>query len=400
MTRLASVMRVVIRLRYLWIALIATILTQRLVVAAGPHPFTDWITFEAAARSIVHYHHNLVYQGSALGIYARDPAIQIGPPAILPVAALQWLSPWVVNQLFVGIMVALSAVGIAAAELTARTGGRPTAGDVAGSAAFLGGVIVVIDWSWSTVHWHHLDDVMALSFTAVACWLIARGRPWWLVGILLGTAVAAKPWALILTPVVLGLDREIRSRAVLVAIATATAWWGPFIIGASGTISALGGYHIDAQNGSVLALLGIHGQVQHWLRPVQFFAGLAAGLLTARVGGRAWLAAPLAALATRVMTDPFSWGYYGMGPILFALVWDLARPGARRVPVYTLVTAVIEGLVPKLFVADVFGPMSANAYLLGSLKLAWGIGILTALFLELRGRREEKEQPGLVTSTA
>jgi hypothetical protein len=374
-----------IRFRFVWIAITASVITQRLVAAAGPHRFNDWLTFESAARYLIHYHHLLGYLGDPLALYTQFPIIQVGPPAILPVTAMQFLSPWTVNRLFVGVMIGLGFLAIIAAELTARTGGRPTPRDVAAPAALIGGLTVIVDWSWSTVRWHHLDDAMALSFTAVACWLIARGRPWWLIGLLLGTAIAAKPWALILAPVVLGLNRSTRSKAALVMIATAGAWWAPFVIGAPGTISALGAQRIDAHAGSVLALIGIHGQVQHWLRPVQFIGGLTAGLLVARIGGRAWLAAPLAALAIRVMTDPFLWGYYGMGPILFALMWDLGRPHARRVPIYTLVTGVIEGLLPKLLVVDdLLGPMTTQAYLLGALKLAWCLGILVALALELR----------------
>lgn len=387
-----AVMRTAVRGRYAVLALCAALLTQRLIVAAGPHRFNDWILFEAAARSIVRYHHLSVYEGNPLGVYARLPLIQIGPPAILPVAALQWLAPWTVSKIFVVVIVVLGLGGVAAAELAARAGTRSTPADTVGPAALVGGLIVVGDWSWCAVDWHHLDDAIALSFTAIACWLIVRARPWWLVGTLIGTAIAAKPWALILAPVFLGLPREVRSKAILAAVVVAAAWWGPFVIGGPGTISALGGYHIGVQDGSVLALVGIHGDVERWLRPVQFGLGLSAGVLMARVGGRAWLASPLAALAVRVLTDPFSWGYYGMGPILFALVWDLARPSARRVPMYTLVTAVIEGIVPWTIVFNTFGPASGKAILVASLKLAWGVGILVALYLELRRSRSRADE--------
>jgi hypothetical protein len=378
-----AVGRNVLRARYLFIAAAGGLLAAHMIAVRG-HGITDWLLFESGARSLIHFHHIQAYGGHALDLYVRLPGLQIGPPAILPVAAFQWLPPWTVNKLFVGVIVALGVAGVRAAELAARTiRGRGLA-DALSPAVLVGGLIVATDWAWCAVHWHHLDDALALSLTAIACWLIARGRPWWLIGLLIGTAVAAKPWAIMLTPVFLGLPREQRSKAVLAAVASAAAWWGPFVIGGPGTITALGGFHVDALNGSVLSLLGIHGEVQHWLRPVQFLAGIAVGLLVARRGELLWLAAPLAALAVRVLTDPYSWGYYGSGPILFALMWDLARPSARRIPIYTLLTAAVEGLVPRFVRFDLVGPASTSADLAASLKLAWGAGILIALFLEVR----------------
>jgi hypothetical protein len=385
-----------VRLRYALIVAVGGALAAELDLGAGSHPINDWLVFESAARIIVHYHHIPVYGGGALGLYARLPGIQIGPPAVLPVAAFQWLAPYTVNKMFVAVMMLLGIAAVAAAEIAARAVGSRTARQRISTAAMIGGCVVAVDWAWCVALWHHLDDAMALGLTAIACGVIARRGPWWLVGLLIGTAVAAKPWAIVMSPVVIGLDREARGKALLTGLLTATAWWAPFVVGAPSTISALGGYHITLANGSVPRLVGLHGDVQDWLRPVQFGGGVAAALLVARRGGRWWLAAPLAGLAVRVLTDPFVWPYYGMGPILFALMWDLARPGVRRVPLLTLVTAAVEGLLFRLVTAPTNGPPQPFAYLLASCKLAWGVGVL--VLLAVQWRRHRVDSPPTVPS--
>jgi hypothetical protein len=387
--RAASIARLVVRCRYLVIALVAGALAAYMVNAADRYPINDWLIFEAAARKIVHFRDLPIYSGSALHLYADLPAIQIGPPAVLPVAALQWLDPFTVDVIFVGLMLALGLAAVVAVEVLART--EDASQRVIGPAIAVGGCVVMLDWAWAIVRWHHLDDVIALSFCAIACALIARKRAWWLVGLLIGTAVAAKPWAIVLTPIFMGLDRSVRSKAVLVGIIAAGAWWGPFVLGAPGTVGALGGYHVDVDNGSVLWLIGLRGEVQSWLRPVQFLGGIAAGLCMARVGGRAWLAAPLAGLAIRVLTDPYTWAYYGMGPILFALVWDVCQPNPRRIPLFTLATAAAQGLIPRLLDFPLSGHAPTSTYFVASSKLVWGVGILVVLGLQVRRSRISTE---------
>jgi hypothetical protein len=241
----------------------------------------------------------------------------------------------------------------------------------------------MVDWSYNSGRWHHLDDVMALTFTMFASALIVRKRSWWLVGLLLGTAVAAKPWAVILSPVLMGLPRSERSRAALMTIVVAAVWWSPFILGASGTIHSLGSFPVPIRPGSEWWLFGMRGDIHTWLRPVQFIGGVVLGVLVARRTDRAWLAAPLAALAFRVLTDPFMWSYYGMGPVLFAFLWDMTRPGKwTRLPIYSVVTLLVEGLLPWLPLVAGFGTLNDWFVTVEWAKLAWGIAILVALLVE------------------
>jgi hypothetical protein len=370
------------------------------VVHAHRARLSDWLSFEIAARSFIHFQHNMVYAGNPFALYARIPALQFGPPSWLPLAGLQWLSPWGVKVGFVMVMVLLGVLAVMTIEaisrqvlpeLTAR--GRSLVMLVVG-----GGVVVA--WAYNAGRFQHLDDVMGLTFTVFACGLIQRRKAWWLVGLLLGTAVAAKPWAIILTPVLLGLPRKQRSKVALETIVVAAAWWLPFVVGGSGTIRALASYPIAAQPGSVLWLLGVHGEVQRWLHPVQFVGGIVLAVAIARSGGRnAWLAAPLAAVAFRVLTDPYSPSYYGLGPVLFALLWDTTRPGRwTRLPIYSAVTLLVEGLVPWLPLAPGFRDFSSWGPTLEWAKLVWGLAIIAAVVVELRSSRSTT--PGTTAVTA
>jgi hypothetical protein len=240
-----------------------------------------------------------------------------------------------------------------------------------------------------------LDDAIAISFTVFACVLIQRRRAWWLVAILLGTAIAAKPWAVIFAPVLFGIPREARSKVALGVILVAGAWWAPFVLGAPGTIHALGTYAIPVRPGSTLWLFGLRGDVHHWLRPVQFIGGIGIGTYVATRGRSAWLAAPLAALAFRVLTDPFMWSYYGLGPVMFALLWDMTRPARwTKLPVYSLGTLVVEGLLPWLPVAAPFGTSWQWMITVEWSKVVWGLAVLAAILTEARAARTRTADDG------
>jgi hypothetical protein len=100
------------------------------------------------------------------------------------------------------------------------------------------------------------------------------------------------------------------------------------VLTAPSTTSALGSFNILPTSGSTLYVLGIHGDVSQWLRPVQMLGGIMVGVLVARRGH--WWAAPLAGLAIRVATDPYAWLYYALGPICFALLWETAGVAEDR----------------------------------------------------------------------
>jgi hypothetical protein len=343
------------------------------------HAATDWVVFEVGARTLVHYHHESTYAGSRWDLYVENVSIQIGPPALWAVAGFTWMSLKSAGILFVGVIAALGLVAVPAA---ARAGSHRVGGVATRAAGVLlpaAGLLVLAIWCFEGGRDRHVDDAIALSFSAAAAALLARHRRyWWLAGILLGTGVAAKPWALILVPMVLMLPRPEIPRMVLVTIGVAAAWWAPFVIGAPDTIQALGHYEITTDPGSVLRLVGITGHVQQWLRPTQFFLGLlVGGYVCLR---RDWVAAPLAALATRVLTDPYAFGYYGVGPLLFAFLYDCSGRRWRGYPVMTALTAVLEFGVPAVFGFD--STTSAVA------KVLWGLSALAVAMLPIRERQQ------------
>jgi hypothetical protein len=330
----------------------------------------DWGFFESGARSLVRYHGQSLYRASSLHLYANNPELQIGPPALLLVAAAESLATRTIEELFTGIIAALGVVSLLSAGHASRRYAKRTGGRTGWNVRLLGaGVLTIAIWSYQSAEWMHLDDALALTLVALAALLIEADQPWWAVAGLLGTAAAAKPWAVIFVALLIALRRTEISKALLVYIAAAAIWWLPFIVAAPNTIAALGQFPVFPSSGSVVYLLGAHGQIHGWLRPAQFVLGIAAGCAVGRE--RDWVRVPLAALAVRVVTDPYTFSYYGLGPLLFAYVYDAANVPSRRFPLATAVTAAVEFGLPWLHTPGA---------LMGVARLAWGLGILFLVF--------------------
>ena len=336
------------------------------------HAPNDWIIFEVGARTLIHYHHLPMYGGSPLHLYAEDPMIQIGPPALLPVVATQWMSPQPASELFVAVMAVLGVASIGFIEAAARSL-TPDMSQLRRQLTVLAvGTPLAAAWGYEGGQFHHLDDALALFCVSLAVWLCATGRSAWLVGIALGLAIATKPWAIVLAPVVLGVPRVNRPKAVLGLFLTACAFWAPFVVAAPDTIHALGLFRITPKPGSILWLLGFHDHVQQWLRPVQFAAGLAAATYVGL--RRGWTTAPLVGMAVRVAFDPYVYAYYGLGPVLAAVLWDFTRPTSRRLPLWTLWTLFIE------FGLRLVAPPTVGA--IG--RVVWIVSVLAGVMLTHR----------------
>lgn len=347
------------------------------------HGAGDWVVFEVGARVLVHYHHQNIYGGNRWHLYVDNVDLQIGPPAFWLVAAFEWLPFRRLYDVFGVLLPVLSLLTIGGATLAgswARS--RAMNGALQANAAGLAAVATAGIWGLYAEASKHLDDVLALGFAVAAACLISKQRAWWLVAVLLGTSAATKPWAIILTPMLLGLPRRDIARAALVMLAVAAVWWAPFVISAPQTIQALGHFQVVPKPGSVLYLLGLHRGVQRWLRPTQFFVGVVIGCWTVRRSG--WIAAPLAAIATRVATDPFAFGYYGLGPLIFAYLYDRAGNGYRGFPAFTAVTALAE-----------FGPafVTSNSAVIASSKLGWAVLVLATTLGRTRSKASGPPTP-------
>jgi hypothetical protein len=307
--------------------------------ATQPRGLTDWVWFEFGARTIVHL--NSHYASGSLGLYAHHPVVQIGPPPILAVAAFQWLSPTTVLQMF-GVLMAMAGVWCLSCAEALRTAiaGRATQPSQRGRWATLAaGLLVLPIWSWEVARIQHLDDVMAISFCLAAMAIISRRRAWWLAAILLGLGITSKPWALIMLPILLALPREDRPKAFLLALAALAAPWLPFVIGDHHTVSALADFKVYVDPRSPAHALGVPlGFPPNWLRPLQILGGL--GLTAYLVRRGRWAALPMLVLGWRVLSDPQSWAYYGMGPLIAAALLDTVE--ANRLPGWTALAAVGE----------------------------------------------------------
>jgi hypothetical protein len=379
--------RAAVRHRYL----LLTVWAAAWFVLADLHRrdgLADWLIFEFGARTLIHY--NAHYSSGALHLYANYPFVQIGPPALAVVAAVQWLPH---NPTGTGLAALMALAGVWATrsvESTARALLPVDRRDGIAVTVSLAGGIALPLWAYEAGQWRHLDDVMAICFVLAATSLIARHRLWWLAGALVGVGVAAKPWALILAPVLLGLSRNERAKAALVALASATACWAPFVLGGPGTLKALGDFRLSVNAVSTLHLLGVHSvMAPGWVRPLQMAGGFLAMVVLARRSQ--WVAIPMAGFALRVVTDPQVWLYYGMGPIMAAVLWDLLHD--RKWPAWTIATAAVEFGAPFLV------PGSA-----GLVRLLWALAVfascLTYRGTPSTGAADDEPQPAAVPALA
>jgi hypothetical protein len=305
------------------------------------HGLNDWLNFEYAARTLIHY--NVHYNGGALQLYAHNPFIQIGPPPLLLVAAVQWLPHNAVGVGF-GLVMALAGVwAVRSAESTVRALQPARSAAQTATLTLVAGLLATAMWSYEAGIWRHIDDAMAICFLLAACSLVARQRWWLLAGVLVGLGVSAKPWALIMAPVLLGFARSERPKAALAALGTAAACWAPFVLGGPGTLQALGGYRLVVNHASTLHLLGVDSMIAPiWVRPLQLAGGFVLMVILARRSH--WVAVPFAGLVFRVVTDPQTWLYYGLGPLMAAVLWDSLHE--RSWPVWTLSALVVEFAIP------------------------------------------------------
>lgn len=339
------------------------------------YPHGDWIWVEMGARILVH-HHAPPGSGPALHLYADNPIVQMGPPALLAAVPLQWLPPQIESHLAADAMSLLVLPALWFIERAAPS--RPT-GHLHVRTLFAGLVVVPI-WTLEAQKWGHLDDVLALLAAMAAAALVSGGRHEVVAGLVLGTGVAAKPWAVILLPILFAYARPQVARSVLAFIVGALAWWAPFVVAAPTTVHALGTMQLIMVNHPTWQLVGIHGGSPGWIRPLQLGGGLLLSTVLVRKAG--WVAVPVVALAWRVTTDPYDWPYYVLGPLLGAALWDVARPTRRAlgmVPFATLAAAVAAFWIPR----EVPG-------LAAPTRLVWFVALTAAVVVLGRATRRRR----------
>jgi hypothetical protein len=335
----SRVWRWVVTARYAWVALAAALL---FLVRYHLH-VNDYLYFEYFGRTALgrpRFDHGI---GSLLHFYVDYPGVQVGPPAMITAVPMQALPFGLGNRLSAGLMMAALLPCLFLVERTARNLGA--APERLRPLVLVGGLLLVPVWGDLAVFYMHWDDVGIFLLATGAFLALSRDRAV-LAAVLLGTAMAAKPWAIGLAPVLLVVGRARLPMVALVWIFSFLAWWAPFLISEPSSFSSLSSHRVPVQPGSVWHLLGVHGNPEAklcqsadyclyaaygWMRGLQLatMTLLAAGAV---LRGR-WLAAPLVALAARAALDPQVWLYYAAGPVLMAFVWEAVR--GHRFPRWT-----------------------------------------------------------------
>lgn len=317
----------------------------------------DWHFFVQGSRLLAGHG-----AGGGLHVFASHPEMHMGPLCFVVAWALRagggsGLAPAEI------LMWALGPVTLVVLERAARAVRGGGADLRLQLTTLLGGAAFLKAWMFAAGIMAHLDDVLAVFFTAIAAWAVATRRPW-LVGLAIGLAAAAKPWGIILLPLCLAVEPRGRARAALATVATTCAWWLPFVVADHATFSA-NSYSQANDPSSALRALGVTAtEMPHWVRPTQVLVSLALGTF-AVLRGR-WPAAIAVALAARIALDPSVYGYYTPTLIIGALAWDLL--GSRRaLPIWTGV--IYAGVV----IAPWFVSQPSS---LGDLRLAVSIGLV------------------------
>ncbi len=293
-------------------------------VVAGGHG--DWNQFVIAGRDM--------FQSDGLRVYLHHSDTQTGPLS-LALARVLALTP---RDGFVLAALLSMALGVSSIVLVEE--GAHLVGVERRTRQFLtlvGGSVLMFTWG-KLGGYGHLDDAIVL-FCGVASTRQALSRRPWVVAVLLVVAIAAKPWAVILFPLL--LVEVVRSRPswwrtllpAAFAGALVAAVWLPFLLSSPGISHAIRPT-VEVAPDSVLVPLGLsQGQLPDWLRIAQFVVAFVVGMVL--VLRRRYLGMLLAAIAVRLATDPATWSYYTPGLVAGALLWDQML-GDRAVPWATL----------------------------------------------------------------
>jgi len=297
----------------------------------------EWEFFYDGSRLLTNSHPFTIVKPGGLHLYANYPYYQIGPLGLLAALPFRMMGYDAGRLLATLAMTAVAPLLIFVLERTAsRVWPTQTEAEEARRrfTVLLGGVLVVQSWTSLAVVYPHLDDVLVLSAAVFALWAIPQQR-WLLTGLMLGVAVAAKPWGIILLPLVLVLPKRKGLRALLVAGAVTAAAWGSFVLADTGTLRA-GRVWNPVSAGSVIHLFGAAlGTNPAWVRPAQFGLALLAGCWLVSKGR--WGAVILVGIALRIALDTQIVLYYDTGLVLAAFAWDLLRT-RRPIPMFTAIT--------------------------------------------------------------
>ena len=289
----------------------------------------SWHFFATGARSLL----CIGQHASACGlhVYAAHPDLQIGPLSFLAAAGVvMWPGDDGLTLGCIGMMAA-GLVTLALIEYNAYRALSPEDRPFLQRRVLLAGVVFIPVWADLAVHFAHLDDVLALLFTAMAVRAVGRAHPVE-VGIALSLAIVSKPWAIAFLPLAFALPRR-RLVACAWALVPTVLVALPFLLADRHSFLAASFGIPNAASSSLRALGVASATTPSWDRPVQFAVGIALGALA--VKRQRWPAVVMVAATARIMFDPGVYSYYTAAVALGALVWDLQMRRGRIIPAWT-----------------------------------------------------------------
>ncbi|MEU6224149.1 hypothetical protein [Streptomyces sp. NPDC047042] len=327
-----------------------------------------------------------------LNLYAHHPELQMGPVSFLAAGLLNPFPEHVSQFLAAAAMsllglVILVVAGRSAAQYFLGTG---TNHQRLRQRVLIAGLAFIPMWIEVAVRFGHLDDVLALFFTALAVRSLTRGDAA-TTGILLALAVDSKPTAVAFLPLLLALPRHQWLRAGLWCVGLVAIVWLPFFLGAPHSFAAAE-FVIPNQPASALRRLGVGDPVTPpWVRPAQAVAGVALGCVAVWRGR--WPAVVLIGANVRIALDPSVYTYYTASVLLGTLLWDVV--GQRRLVPWWSWIALIS------LYGSVFAVQDDAAR--GSVRLGF-VAVSTAyvLFWPVRDRRRRRSvvAPGAAPQVA
>lgn len=302
----------------------------------------------------------------------------------------------------VGALPALVALGVLAGLLAA---GARERGWSRAAAALVVALAVLNPATTQALELGHPEELLGAVLCVAAALAALRGR-WAAAGLLLGLAVANKPWAVVaVLPVLLALEAHRVRAGVLAAAVTALvlaplALAGPGLAGTAAVATSAGelGKPLNVWwfTGATAADPAAAGVPAGTRRPPGWVSAASRPLLVlvAALAAGAWarrrrrLAADSAlgllalVLLVRCLLDPWTIPYYHLPLLLALLAWEVHRPG-RRLPWATLATAGVLQAIVALRPA-----LGSDALAAGYLALALpAAAALTVAVLGLRVRR-------------
>jgi hypothetical protein len=317
----------------------------------------DWHYFTTGA--------SLLFGNDGLHVFARHPELHMGPLSLVATKALSPFGPAGLT----GALVLMWTLGLLTLFLLERAAGAIRGGPdpLVAFTTLVGGFLFLRSWQEAAGRVAHIDDVLAMTFVAMAAWAVAVRRPA-LAGLAVGLAVAAKPWGIIALPLCLAFPPRLLVRSLGAALGTILVAWLPFVLTDRGTTGA-NAYAQAVDAASALRTLGVDSlETPGWVRPAQVLIAIGLGVLAVRVGR--WPAVLPIALAVRIALDPAIYPYYAPTLILGGIACDLLV-SRRSVPLWTLVT----------YVGVIAIPTSVSAGTRGEIRLAACIALILGAFL-------------------